>query len=168
MATQPLGDNVRRHVIPGRQAVSDTHGELHFARYDARNRLVTGGALIGTANAAARLRRRVGARLQRMFAPVGEVTFDYLWSGYLGMTADYMPRVHRLGPDGYAWAGCNGRGVALSIAMGREMARAIGGTPPDELALPFSEPAPLPLHGLVRRLAPLRLLEYRWRDAREI
>lgn len=168
MATQPLGDNVRRHVIPGRQAVSDTHGELHFARYDARNRLVTGGALIGTVNAAARLRGRVGARLERMFEQLGDVTFDYLWSGYLGMTADYMPRVHRLGPDGYAWAGCNGRGVALSIAMGREMARAICGAPPGELALPFSAPAPLPLHGLVRRLAPLRLLEYRWRDAREI
>jgi len=43
MATQPLSDNVRKTIIPGRQAMSDTHGELYFARYDARNRLVTGG-----------------------------------------------------------------------------------------------------------------------------
>ena len=42
MATQPLSDDVRKSVIPGRQAMSDTHGELYFARYDARNRLVTG------------------------------------------------------------------------------------------------------------------------------
>lgn len=168
MATGPLGDNVRRQVIPRRQAVSDTHGELHFARYDARHRLVTGGATMVSANAASRLRVRIGARLQRMFEHLGEVRFDYVWNGYLGMTSDYMPRVHRLGPDGYAWAGCNGRGVALSIAMGREMARAVCGTPVTELAMPLSDPSPLPLHGLVRRLAPLRLLEYRWRDAREI
>ena len=45
MATQPLSDNIRKTIIPGRQAMSDTHGELYFARYDARNRLVTGGAV---------------------------------------------------------------------------------------------------------------------------
>jgi glycine/D-amino acid oxidase-like deaminating enzyme len=31
MATQPLSDNVRKTIIPGRQAMSDTHGELYFA-----------------------------------------------------------------------------------------------------------------------------------------
>ena len=36
MATQPLSDNIRKTIIPGRQAMSDTHGELYFARYDAR------------------------------------------------------------------------------------------------------------------------------------
>ena len=43
MATQPLPQAVRASVIPGRQAMSDTHGDLHFARYDARHRLVSGG-----------------------------------------------------------------------------------------------------------------------------
>jgi len=28
MATQPLSDNVRKTIVPGRQAMSDTHGEL--------------------------------------------------------------------------------------------------------------------------------------------
>lgn len=46
MATQPLPADVRRTIIPGRQAMSDTHGELYFARYDARHRLVTGGAVL--------------------------------------------------------------------------------------------------------------------------
>jgi glycine/D-amino acid oxidase-like deaminating enzyme len=44
MTTQPLPETARQTIIPGRQAMSDTHGELYFARYDARNRLVTGGA----------------------------------------------------------------------------------------------------------------------------
>lgn len=168
MATQPLGDNIRRIILPGRQALSDTHGDLHFCRYDARNRLVTGGALMVPVAGARRLKSRIGARLARMFPEIGTVDFDYVWNGYIGMTTDFMPRVHRLGPDGYAWVGCNGRAVALSLSLGREIARAIQGTPVAELALPLSEPRPLPGHGLVRTIAPLRLIEYRWRDAREI
>ena len=91
-----------------------------------------------------------------------------MWNGYIGMTRDYLPRIHRLGPDGYAWAGCNGRAVALSIALGREFARAVQGTPDTDLALPFTQPAPIPLHGLARRVAPLMLLEMKRRDRREM
>jgi glycine/D-amino acid oxidase-like deaminating enzyme len=168
MATAPLGDNVRRSVLPGRPAMSDTHGELYFARYDVRNRLVTGGALINPSNGAERLKPTIAARLQRLFPQIGPVTFDHVWNGYIGMTPDYLPRLHRLGPDGYAWAGCNGRAVALAVALGREFARAISGVPASELALPFTEPEPIPFHALARWLAPLMLLAYRRRDAREL
>jgi len=168
MATQPLSDNVRKTIIPGRQAMSDTHGELYFARYDARNRLVTGGAVIGPGDKAARLRARVTQRLQRLWPQIGEVRFDYVWNGYVGMTTDFLPRIHRLGPDAYGWTGCNGRAVALSIALGGEFAKAVQGTSESELALPFTDPVPIPAHGLLRKLAPLMLLVYRRRDAREM
>ncbi|MCL4765686.1 MAG: FAD-binding oxidoreductase [Hyphomicrobiaceae bacterium] len=168
MATRPLGEDLRRIVMPGRQALSDTHGDLHFCRYDARNRLVTGGALIVPVNGAERLRRRIGDRLRRMFPEIGSIGFDHVWNGYIGMTTDFLPRVHRLGPDGFAWVGCNGRAVALAIALGREIARAIAGVPVAELGLPLTEPRPLAAHRLLRRLAPLRLAELRWRDAREV
>jgi glycine/D-amino acid oxidase-like deaminating enzyme len=168
MATAPLGDNVRRAVMPGRPAMSDTHGELYFARYDARHRLVTGGALINPVNGAERLKPYIAARLQRLFPQIGAVAFDYVWNGTIGMTRDYMPRVHRLGPDGYAWAGCNGRAVALAVALGREFARAVQGVADAELALPFTEPEPIPFQPLARHLAPLMLLAYKRRDAREI
>src|SRR5438105_1933877 len=168
MATQPLSDNVRKTIIPGRQAMSDTHGELYFARYDARNRLVTGGAVIGPGNKAERLKARVAARLQRLWPQIGELSFDYIWNGYVGMTTDFLPRIHRLGPDAYGWTGCNGRAVALSIALGHELSKAVRGVGESDLALPFTEPAPIPAHGLLRKLAPLMLLLYRRRDAREM
>ncbi|MEQ1613992.1 MAG: FAD-dependent oxidoreductase [Hyphomicrobiaceae bacterium] len=168
MSTTPLSDNVRRTIIPGRQALSDTHGELYFTRFDARHRLITGGALALPVNRAERLKPYIAQRLNRLFPQIGEVTFDHVWNGYVGMTRDYIPRVHKLGPAAYAWAGCNGRGVALGVALGRELAAAVRGTPEDTLALPFSDPTPLPMHGIIRRVAPLMLLEYRRRDAREI
>jgi glycine/D-amino acid oxidase-like deaminating enzyme len=168
MATQPLSDNVRKTIIPGRQAMSDTHGELYFARYDARNRLVTGGAVIGPGNKAERLKARVTERLQRLWPQIGEVSFDYVWNGYVGMTTDFLPRIHRLGPNAFGWTGCNGRAVALTIALGNELSKAVRGVPEKELALPFTEPVPIVAHGLLRKLAPLMLLLYRRRDAREI
>jgi len=168
MATQPLSDNVRKTIIPGRQAMSDTHGELYFARYDARNRLVTGGAVIGPGNKAERIKARVTERLQRLWPQIGDVSFDYVWNGYVGMTTDFLPRMHRLGPDAYGWTGCNGRAVALSIALGGELAKAVHGAEERDLALPFTEPMPIPAQSLLRRLAPLMLLVYRRRDAREM
>jgi glycine/D-amino acid oxidase-like deaminating enzyme len=168
MATQPLSDAARQTVIPGRQAMSDTHGELYFARYDARNRLVTGGAVIGPGNKVARIKQRVGERLQRLWPQIGPVEFDYVWNGYVGMTTDFLPRIHRLGPDAYGWTGCNGRAVALSIALGDELSKAVRGIPQTDLALPFSDPAPIAAHGLLRRLAPWMLMVYRRRDAREM
>jgi glycine/D-amino acid oxidase-like deaminating enzyme len=167
-ATHPLSESARKTIIPGRQAMSDTHGELYFARYDARNRLVTGGAVINPSHAAERLKRRVAERLKRLWPEIGEVKFDYVWNGYVGMTTDFMPRIHRLGPDAYAWTGCNGRAVALSIALGDELSKAVRGIPESELALPFTEPLPIVGHALLRRLAPLMLMLYRRRDAREI
>jgi glycine/D-amino acid oxidase-like deaminating enzyme len=168
MATQPLSETARRTVISGRQAMSDTHGELYFARYDARNRLVTGGAVIGPGNKPERLKAIVADRLQRLWPQIGPVEFDYVWNGYVGMTTDFLPRFHRLGPNAYGWTGCNGRAVALSIALGDELSKAVRGVPESDLALPFSEPAPIMGHGLLRRLAPLMLMLYRRRDAREI
>jgi glycine/D-amino acid oxidase-like deaminating enzyme len=168
MATEPLAEDIRRTVIPGRQAMSDTHGELYFARYDARNRLVTGGALINTNDAAAKLKRMVAQRLKRLWPGIGEVRFDHVWNGYVGMTTDFLPRIHRIGPDAFGWTGCNGRAVALSISIGQELSRAVRGCPERDLALPLTEPRPLALHGVLRRLAPLMLMVYRRRDAREI
>lgn len=168
MATEPVSDNVRGVVMPTRPAMSDTHGDLWFARYDERHRLITGGALAMPLNREERLKPYIARRLARIWPMLGEVTFTHVWSGKIGMTEDFMPRLHRIGPDAYAWAGCNGRAVALSVALGREFAAAIAGRDPETLALPFSEPKPLALHALAPLAFPFMLNLYRWRDAREI
>lgn len=168
MATRPLSECVRATVIPGRQALSDTHRDLYFARYDARNRLITGGAILLPFDRVRRLKSSIGKRLRRLWPQIGEVRFDYVWNGYVAMTDDFLPRFHRWGPDAWAWAGCNGRAVGLSIALGKEFAKAVRGVPESELALPFTEPAPLPFQGIVRRVAPLMLLRYRRLDRSEL
>ncbi len=166
MATEPLSDKQRSQIMPQRQAVSDTHGDLRFFRYDARNRLVSGGALIFPQNGAERLKKLVGARLAEAFPALGTPRFSHVWNGYIGMSEDRFPHIHQLGPNGWSWVGCNGRGVALSVSLGRELAKAISGASLSSLALPLTEPKPIPFQNLARRIAPAALALYRWRDKR--
>jgi glycine/D-amino acid oxidase-like deaminating enzyme len=168
MATEPIGANVRATIVPGGQAVSDTHGDLRFFRYDRDGRLVTGGGLVVRLDAANRLPPIVGARLAEIFPQLGVPRFDYVWNGKLAMTRDYFPHVHRLGPDAWTWIGCNGRGVALGISMGRELACVVTGTDRRKLALPLDPVHPIPLYGLARLVAPLALIGRRMRDRQEL
>jgi glycine/D-amino acid oxidase-like deaminating enzyme len=176
MSTTPISDNVRKSIIPARQAMSDTHRELYFARWDARGRLITGGAAIAPGAGGVHVAKHAIERLKRLWPQLGDIEIDHVWNGYVGMTPENLlrpeipgfPRFHRLGPSGYAWAGCNGRGVALSVILGRDISRAIQGVPENELGLPFSEPSPRILQPLIRRIAPLALPYYRYLDRQEV
>ena len=164
MATAPISDNLRATLLPGRQAVSDTRGDLRFFRYDARNRLITGGVVMGDYNVAERVKHKAARSLGEAFPALGVPEMTHVWSGYIGMTWDRFPRIHQLGRNGWAWIGCNGRGVALGVSLGREIARALAGQPVQELALPLAEPQPLPFHSIARRIAPFYLAWLRRKD----
>jgi len=167
MATEPVSDNLRATILPGRQAVSDTRGDLRFFRYDARNRLITGGAVIGSHDMENRVRTKAARNLAEAFPALGEPKMTHVWSGLIGMNWDRFPRIHSLGQEGFAWIGCNGRGVALGTALGRELARAVTGVPHQELALPVTEPQAFPFHSIVRRVAPTYLAWLRRKDLSE-
>ena len=164
MSTTPLPPALQSEIVPGRQAVSDTRSDLQFFRYDARNQLISGAALMLAHNAGPRLAKLVGGRLKRAFPQLGEVSFNHIWSGYVGVMPDHLPHFHQLGANYWAAIGYNGRGVALSVSAGRELARAINGTKENELALPLSPVRPVPAHAIARRVSRAGLAYYRWRD----
>jgi glycine/D-amino acid oxidase-like deaminating enzyme len=168
MATAPLGDNLRRQILPGDHAVSDTRGDLQFFRFDRSGRLVTGGGFISYVGAETRAKATRAAILQRIFPVLAEagVSFDYYWEGQIGITLDRLPRLHRLAPGLFAALGYSGRGVALATALGHETARWLTGTPDDQLAVPVTPVPAIPLHGLATFGARFMRLVYRWRDSR--
>lgn len=165
MATAPLPEAVRRSILPTDAAMSDTHGDLYFCRFDRNGRLVTGGALIFGHDFERRLKRRIGKRLALIFSQIGRPAFDYVWHGQLSMTADKLPHVHQLAEGVITWVGCNGRGVALGVALGAVLAEAALGVAPASLPLPLTVLAPIPAHALATRIAPWMLALFRWRDA---
>lgn len=144
LATAPLGDNLRRSVLPGGEGVWDTKEILSSFRMDAQGRLVFGsvGALRGPGRA---IHRDWGRRaLARLFPQLGDVGFEHEWYGQIGMTRDNVPRFHRLGRNVVAFSGYNGRGIAPGTVFGRCLAQLLLGTVrEDELPLPVSDPRTL-------------------------
>lgn len=161
LATEPLTEGQRAAILPARQAVSDTRGDLWYFRYSSDNRLVTGAALVLKAGAKPRLRTLLGHRLQTAFPALAPLNFSHIWNGNVGITSDHTPRFHQLGPDYFAVTGYNGRGLALSLSVGREFARKING---ESCVLPFELPREIPFYGLVRSVARSRLILTRMQD----
>ncbi|MEE9313169.1 MAG: FAD-binding oxidoreductase [Rhizobiaceae bacterium] len=166
ISTEPLSGELQKQIVPERQAVSDTRNDLQYFRYDARNSLVAGGALMLPHNGAKRLAHRVARNLELAFPQLGKPKFTHTWSGYIGATLDGFPHFHQLGSNYWSAIGFNGRGVALSVSIGRELARAINGESLNDLALPLSNPKPVTFHPLARRTARASLPYYRWLDSR--
>ncbi len=168
MATGVLSDNVRKSILPEGHALSDTRGDLYFYRFDANGRLVTGGGLILPFGWEGRIQDRIRERVARVFPQVGEVRFDHVWWGYVGGTADRLPHAYELAPGVLAWTGCNGRGVGLATALGRELARASAGVPVREIAAPVETRLKAMAGHEVRALGVAwQVVKNRWNDRRD-
>lgn len=168
VATRPLGDNLRRHILPGNQAMSDMRMDLRFCHYDRDGRLITGGSLALPIMTEARLKDVATRRLSETFPELDARDFEFYWHGQIAMTMDRLPRLFRLDDGVYSWIGCNGRGVALGTALGPVLAGLLSGQPEADMPLPVTGPRPIFAQALLARLGRGALPYYRWRDRREI
>ncbi|MGF3023790.1 NAD(P)/FAD-dependent oxidoreductase [Methylobacterium aquaticum] len=145
MATAPLSDALRRSILPERQGAWDTREVLSSFRFDQAGRLVFGsvGALRGTGLA---IHRGWGRRaLAKLFPQLAGFAFETEWYGQIGMTANHLPRLHRLGRNVVSVSGYNGRGIAPGTVFGRCLAQLVQGTiREDDLPLPVTEPVAAP------------------------
>lgn len=167
IATEPLPHAVRARLLPGGQCVSDSRRNLFTFRFDAANRLITGGMHILGIGADARVPRSIHRRMAQMLGLPDLPPLQYAWSGMAAVMPNFLPRLITPAPNLIAGIACNGRGITMTTAMGRELAAWAAGTPAEALAIPASPPAPIPLHALMRH-APNALLPIsQWRDRRE-
>ena len=159
IATAPLPAALRRRLLPGGQCVSDTRRNLFTFRFDRANRLISGGMHIWGPGAEARVPQAIWRRLARRLDLPDLPQIAYAWSGMAAVSPDFLPRLVDLGPGLVAGFACNGRGIAMTTAMGRELAAWAAGADLSDLALPVVAPAPLPFHRLLSH-APNALLPW--------
>ncbi len=141
LATTPLGDNLRKSILPGREGVWDTKEILSSFRMDQAGRLVFGsvGALRNTGTA---VHKGWAQRsLRKLFPQIGEVEFECEWYGKIGMTDNALPRFHKFADNVVGFSGYNGRGIAPGTVFGRTLAEHILGRISEaELPLPLTDP----------------------------
>lgn len=124
-ATEPLSDEVRARILTGGEGCWDTAKVMSSYRMDDAGRLVIGamGQLnhVGSRSHASWVRRKT----VRMFPELKGVKFDHLWHGRIGMTQEYLPKIQRLGPNGYACFGFSGRGIGPGTLFGQHVVDAL-------------------------------------------
>jgi glycine/D-amino acid oxidase-like deaminating enzyme len=148
-ATAPLPDGLAQSILPGRSVLYETGAITVYYRIDSHNRLLFGGRgpmhEIADPNEIAPLLRYA----PKLWPALKQIRWTHAWGGQLAMTTDHYPHVHEPQPGVLICLGYNGRGVALSTALGAELACRIA-DPEHVACMPTSPLNPIPLHGFWR------------------
>jgi glycine/D-amino acid oxidase-like deaminating enzyme len=165
LVSRPLRDNVAKSILPGGQIMSDTRYLTVGVRMHEDGRLHLGGGN-GTAGAENDALYAPLARHARLLFPqIGELDWQYCWSGFMAMTPDRYPRLFELAPGIAAALGYSGRGICTATILGAELARwAAGDAGIDELAMPASSFRTLPYYALRGIIVDSAVRYYSMRD----
>lgn len=145
-ATAPLSDNQIATILPRRHTFADTRRVICYFRKTADNRLVFGSRGSDHNDPDMSDRRRMVSRLRAVFPQFPDLNIEYLWSGRIAFTLDHLPHVHELAPGLNAGLGCNGRGVAMATAMGKQLASWVLSRESKDLAIPVTPLRTVPFH----------------------
>jgi gamma-glutamylputrescine oxidase len=128
IATEPLGEDRARGLLPSNAAVADVNWILDYFRRSRDERLLFGGRVSYSSVQPPRLAESMRQRMVRVFPSLSEVKVANAWGGYLDITMSRAPDFGRLAPNVYYLQGFSGHGVALAGLAGELAAEAIAGT----------------------------------------
>ncbi len=126
-ATEVLGEDRARGLIPRNEAVCDCKFALNYFRLSADHRLLFGGRVSYTTLEPRNLSAAMRRSMLEVFPGLEDVGFDFAWGGYVAITMERTPHLGRLGQSTYFAHGFSGQGVAITGVAGKVMAEAIAG-----------------------------------------
>jgi gamma-glutamylputrescine oxidase len=128
IATEPLGEERVRGLLPSNAAVADINWILDYFRRSQDHRLLFGGRVSYSSVQPPRLAESMRQRMVRVFPSLSDVKVANAWGGYLDITLSRAPDFGRLAPNVYYLQGFSGHGVALAGLAGELASDAIAGT----------------------------------------
>jgi gamma-glutamylputrescine oxidase len=128
IATEPLGEERARNLLPTNAAVADINWILDYFRRSPDHRLLFGGRVSYSSVQPPRLAESIAKRMVRAFPALEQVKVAYAWGGYLDITMSRAPDFGRLARNVFYLQGFSGHGVALAGLAGKLTAEAIAGT----------------------------------------
>jgi glycine/D-amino acid oxidase-like deaminating enzyme len=164
LATERLPPALAASILPARAGVSETRKITYYYRMDPQDRFVIGGR--GPRNDGldpATVQRIERAAVER-FPALREARWQHGWSCRVAMTLDDLPHVHVLAPGLYTALGYCGRGVALAVVLGEQLAAMASGAREQDLDYPITPLRRVPLHPLRQPAAAVAIMYYRMKD----
>jgi gamma-glutamylputrescine oxidase len=126
-ATEVLGANRAKALIPGDIAVGDANFVLNYFRRSTDHRMLFGGGVSYTAAMPASLPAQMRRMMLRIFPQLADARQDFTWGGNVAITQDRTPDFGRVAPNVLYAQGFSGQGVALTAIAGKTMAEAVAG-----------------------------------------
>jgi glycine/D-amino acid oxidase-like deaminating enzyme len=163
-ATEPLPDALVRSIMPSRSSLYEIGNITVYYRIGTDNRLLMGGRSVqGDVTAPERLHYLTNYAV-RLWPALRGVRWTHGWSGQLAYTPDHYPHIHEPDENVLVCLGYNGRGVAMSSAMGPELARRVMGGKAAAIDMPITTIREMPFHALWRSGVAARVAYGRIRD----
>jgi gamma-glutamylputrescine oxidase len=128
IATEPLGEERVRALLPSNAAIADINWILDYFRRSADHRLLFGGRVSYSAVQPPHLAESMRKRMLRIFPTLADVKVAYAWGGYLDITMNRAPDFGRLAPNVFYCQGFSGHGMTLTGLAGKLVAEAIAGS----------------------------------------
>jgi glycine/D-amino acid oxidase-like deaminating enzyme len=147
VATAVIPGEIARSVMPSRAALYEIGAVTVYYRVDGGGRLLIGGRGPMREIARADAVPHLLAYAHTLWPALRQVAWTHAWGGRLAMTTDQYPHVHEPAPGVISCLGYNGRGVALSTAMGIQLAQRLL-NPSAPFDMPISPLKPIAFHRL--------------------
>jgi len=163
-ASEPVADAVAETIMPHRASVYELGSVTTYYRVDRSNRVVIGGRCRQSDVASPDQVPFLVNYARRLWPQLAGIKWTHGWSGQLAITPDHYPHIHEPAPGVLVCVAYNGRGVAMSTAMGPQLAKRTLGGEAAEIDMPITDLKEIPFHGLWKSAVAARLLYGRVRD----
>ena len=127
MATEPLGDDLARELLPSDSCVEDVRYILDYYRLSADKRLLFGGGTVYGGTDPANVEAKLRPNMEKVFPSLASVKVTHAWSGNFALSFSRVPQLGKLGANTYFAMGYSGHGVTGSHLFGRILSEAISG-----------------------------------------
>lgn len=129
IATEPLDEATARQLLPQNHAVCDQRVTVDYYRLSADRRLLFGGACHYSGRDPKDIAAYMRPKMLNVFPQLAEVKIDFQWGGMIGIGANRLPQIGRLGshPNVFYAQAYSGHGLNATHLAGRLLAEAISG-----------------------------------------
>lgn len=143
-ATEPLPEALRTEILPEGGCFTDKQPNLFTARYDDEGRLVSAFGDFLKEHDLDNLKRVAEARVWHYFPTLKTIAVERVWRGTARINPSILPQLYDLGDNAIAIQACNGRGLAINMALGSEVSEYLASNRDQAaLSLPLSRPHPI-------------------------
>ena len=168
IATEPLGEELARSLIPQNMALCDQRVALDYYRLSADNRLIFGGACHYSGRDPKDIAAYMRPKMLRVFPHLANVKIDYQWGGMIGIGANRLPQVGKLAdhPNVFYAQAYAGHGINATHLAAKLLGEAVSGQASYGFEL-FDRVPHMTFPGGKHLRAPLLALGMAWEQMKE-